>query len=278
MMKQHQTTITAIALTIMLFLAACGQNQVESETVNANGSSMTEDEKTAQQTDSVPPQEPAAPSEPAEEQDGSQYWVEVEDPTLGFRIAVPCFWRVETPVDANNSEEEAAEYSYSFFNYPADYPDLFEDGIIPADNNPFEIVFRVIKLSSEDISNGTSLENYINQEYNQELSEGTITELFIEEITLDEIEAVLVFVNEDPHSFKYYLMRISTEYLLEIKAAPSSKLFDTLDLQGVLNSITFDPEASVTVPGHIPGAFPTSPAAGSGASCIHGPIGNDQTP
>jgi hypothetical protein len=88
----------------------------------------------------------------------------------------------------------------------------------------------------------------------------------MDEVTLNQTPAlvVAVYYSESDFTAKHYLLRLSEEYLLRISVYPSSKIFDSADLQGILNSITFDPQAAVPLPSHTP--FP--PPIGLAAPCI----------
>lgn len=249
-MKSRKFKLSVMGAAVLLLSLACGQFTVEVEVDNA------------QPTDTVEQVETAVPTEVSVEEEtpgGEQYWVEVQDPGVGFRFAVPCFWNLDA-LSVDIPYERA--YGYGIYNYPEEYPLSFPRSQIPAENGAIKVEFTVIDPTEWGQPAEISLADYIAQEN----SDGSSEVLAVDEVTLNGTQAVVaaIYYSDWDTTGRYYMLRLNAERLLRISVAPSSKLFDTADLQGVLNSITIDPNAAVPLPTHTPSA----PPIGVAAPCI----------
>ena len=152
--------------------------------------------------------------------------------------------------------------SYHIYNYTFDYALSCPRSVIPPENGAIKVDFNPIHLPSNDLPAEISLADYIAQEN----TGGDSEVLSIDEVTLNQTPTVAAVIHytESDYTSRYYLLRLSEEYLLRVSVYWSSKLFDTLDLQGILNSITFDPEAAVPLPVHTP----APPPIGLAAPCV----------
>jgi hypothetical protein len=261
-MKHQKQKLATLLAVIVLVSLACGQFSVGVEDQNppSNNTSDNAGNNTAEET----PGDTGAQQEPTPEPVGAQYWVEVQHPYHGFRFAVPCFWTVQFPTYLDR--EDDGRGAYHAFNYPEDYPQSFPRSVIPPENGALKIDFLPISLPFNGLPNEISLEEYIAWEEGQYVPDDTTELVSIEEVTLNGTQAVSVVMQntESEQAYRYYLLRISPEFLMRIYVYPSSKIFNTPDLQGILNSITIDPQAEVSLPGHIPAA----PPIGLAAPCI----------
>lgn len=257
MNSKYHTLI--IGLFLLLFLPACGQLSVSIETqvppvlsAEATSTSQPTDEEIA------PTNTPTPEGAPEGDQNGTQYWTVVEDPVHGFRFAIPCFWRVEFPQDYS----AGMNISYQIYNYPEDYHLSFPRGQGVFESGGVKLDFGIHPLASEGLPAGTSLESFATSSmFNNEMSEITS----VEPVSFNTLDAVLVTQQnkETDSSGQFYLVSISDEVVLLVGVAPAEAL-SRPDVQGILNSLTVDPQASVNVPTHIP----AEPPVGVPAACI----------
>jgi hypothetical protein len=94
------------AITLVLLLASCGQptaSPISTETETETGPEPTVTmESIAEPTATTEPTlKPTTTTEPAatDTPDGSEFWVEMQDPQYGVGFAVPCYWEVDFPQD-----------------------------------------------------------------------------------------------------------------------------------------------------------------------------------
>jgi hypothetical protein len=271
-MNYKKTIILITGLAFMLVLTACGQISVGIESVTPVEDTAPDKPDsgkavdTSHQEDPVSPQEPAEPQEPVSEPQGSQYWVEVQDPHHGFRFAVPCFWRVDFPVAVPNSDMDPARSAYSAFNYPDGYASQFPRGAIPPENGIIKIDFYPVDLGfAQDIPDDISLEDYVAYEVNNSWSPEREL-VSVEETSINGNKALLVtdYNSKYETSGSYYLLRISPDFLLNIVEVNMSDRYGSEDVQAIINSLTLDPQAAVPLPNQIPG----EPPLGVDAACM----------
>jgi hypothetical protein len=190
--------------------------------------------------------------------DSSGYWLVHQDSALGFRFAVPCFWRVELPAESDYDLQGGT--LYHAFNYTQDYAASFPRMQIPAENGAFNVTFDIISLQSYDLPPGSSLREFVVQENSG--GESEILEMLDE--TTNGQPAISVTIQYPNSTGRYLLIKLSDEHFLRFSAQPSHKLLDTPDFKGILNSITVDPDAEVPLPVHTP----APPPLGLAAPCI----------
>jgi hypothetical protein len=201
---------------------------------------------------SVPPTSP--------QPDSSAYWSIQQDPGLGFRFALPCFWRVDFP--ASGSYDLEAGSLYHAFNYPEDYPLSFPRSQIPAENGAVNVTFDLINILSQGLPAGSSLREFVLLENSAGDSE--ILEMKDETINAQPALSVTIDYPDTNSTGRYYLIKASDQFLLRFSVFPSPKLLNTPDIAGILNSITFDSQAEVPLPAHTP----APPPLGLAAPCI----------
>jgi hypothetical protein len=253
---------------LVLILSSCGKFEVG---IVAPTQSGTTDEivHPTGETAELPPTStptplPDSPStltpteESPQEPDASSYWVVQQDPGLGFRFAVPCFWRVDLP--AEDSYDLEGGWLYHAFNYPQEYPLSFPRSQIPVENNAIKVAFDVINIPSYGLPPGSSLREFVIQENSS--GESEILEMQDESINgQPALSATIQYPNS---TGRYFLIKINDEFFLRFSANPSPKLLNTPDVEGMLNSITIDSNIEVPLPTHIP----APPPIGLPAACI----------
>ena len=253
-----------------LLISACGTIAVQVATPTPVGAAvesptLTEEPQPNPST-STPTPAPDSPStltptdESTPEADSSAYWIVQQDPGLGFRFAVPCFWRVDFPAEGAYDLEGGT--LYHAFNYPQEYPLSFPRSQIPAENGAVSVTFDVINIGSYDLPAGSSLREFVTAENSGGYSE--ILELLDETINGQPAIAATIYYPDSDSTGRYYLIKLNDQYFLRFSANPSPKLLNTADIEGILNSITVDPNAAVSLPTHTP----SPPPVGLPAPCI----------
>jgi hypothetical protein len=264
MKKPLLLVITLIAL----ILSACGTVKVGIATPTLTGSAV-ESLPPTMETPAVPPTstptpQPDVPSTltPTEstppETDSTPYWTVHQDPVLGFRFAVPCFWRVEFPAEGGYDLQGGT--LYHAFNFPQDYAFSFPRMQIPPENGAFGAEFDIININSYDLPPGSSLREFVIQEN----SGGESEIISMEDEVINGQPALSIIIQYPNSAGRYYLIKLSDEHFIRFSAQPSHKLLDTPDFKGMLNSITVDPSAEVLLPTHTP----APPPLGVAAPCI----------
>jgi len=266
-MQMKKTYLLVIPL-FALILSACGTVSMGIGTPTPTGSAVESLELT-QETPAAPPSttpsaQPDIPPtliptlEPSPETDSPGYWVVQKDPGLGFRFAVPCFWRVDFPAEGDYDLEGGT--LYHAFNYPQEYVFSFPRSQIPPENNAIKVAFDVINILSYGLPPGSSLREFVIQENSS--GESEILEMKDESINgQPSLSAIIQYPNS---TGRYFLIKINDEFFLRFSVNPSPKLLNTPDLEGMLNSITIDPNAEVSLPTHLP----APPPIGLPAPCI----------
>lgn len=252
---KRKTMIWFFAAAVLSVSLACGQISVGVEQENPADSGSRGNEV------KLPAGEPGTAQEQIQETVESEYWTVVQDPNHGFRFAIPCYWRVDFPDYPGNTAEELARFSYSLYNYPEDYPLSFPRSHIPEGSGEVKVDFRMISLPFLGLPNEIGLSDYLAWEDGQFEPDDTTEIVLIDPVELSGTDGVMVTVDDSGQAYKYYLVRISPEFLMSIYVYPSSKIFDSPDLSGILNSITIDPSADVRIPAHTPAAPPIGVAA-----------------
>ena len=261
---KYPSKIFFILILFSLMVAACGQITVGVESTDLP---VVEGKPEATQTpgeggEGLPTQ--TATIEPTQEAtstpDGSQYWVVQQDPSLGFRFALPCFWRVEFP--PAEMIQRGIGGTYHAFNYTEEYVRSFPRSQIPDENGAIKVGFDIIPLESYGLPPGSSLREFISTENSGPDSE--VLEITDETINGQPAVSTTIHYTEFDSTGRYYLIKLDDNYILRFTTSPSPKILNTPDAAGILNSITVDPQADVPLPTHTP----APPPIGLAATCI----------
>jgi len=210
------------------------------------------------QPEASPTFTPVQPTNP--QPDSSAYWSIHQDPALGFRFVLPCFWRVDFP--ASGSYDLETGTLYHAFNYPQEYPLSFPRSQIPAENGAVSVTFDLINILSQGLPAGASLREFVLLENSAGDSE--VLEMKDETINGQPALSVTIDYPDTQSTGRYYLIKASDQFFLRFSVFPSPKLLNTADVAAILNSITFDPQAEVPLPAHTP----APPPLGLAAPCI----------
>lgn len=191
------------------------------------------------------------------EEDGSQYWMEMEDPGHGFRYAIPCFWRVEFP----GNYGQGSGPSYPIYNYTEDFVRSFPRGEGVFENGGIKIDVGLINLLFLGYVSGVSLQEFATNEFNTEYSQL----LSLEELTINDQEALKLTVQYSEYDTlgQYILFNLDDEVFLRFSAIPLEAL-ESADVQGILNSFALSLDKSV----QLPSWRPSDPPQGDLAPCI----------
>jgi hypothetical protein len=225
----------------------------------ATGTPTVEPTATAVPTLTIEPSpEPTATTEPTATPtpDGSQFWVEMQDPHYGVRFAVPCYWEVNFPAEY---PESGSGISYSIRNYSDEYTLSFPrgTGLFEAGGIKIDMSFMNGPLWGADA--GTSLSGFVTALYG---GVPDINVLETEELTINDQRALRVTTEGTFGTGQFYLFAVSDEvYLL---FGPNPEAVDDPDVLGILNSIAVTPDVAVA----IPDAVPEDPPQGLLAPCM----------
>lgn len=259
-----QTKKTLIAFSA-LFLAsiACGQFSVNIETPSPTVEvvSATED---STPTPEPPPQtlSPEPPSETptrtaGEGPDGSQYWVEMQDPQFeNVRFAVPCFWEVNFP---ERYPPTFSALAYPIRNYTDEYALSFPRGEGIWESGAIKIDMNFIHGPGFGVAPGTSMPDLVNNMYSNDPQTDLLS---AEAAQINGQPALLVTTEGTFGRGQFYLFTVSEEYYLAF--GTSIEAFENPDVQAILHSIALSPEVSV----QIPTAKPGPPPEGLTADCL----------
>lgn len=259
-MFNRKIKLTLFITLLVLSGLACG-------TLNV-GVEQTNDEPTP-----LPPTQPTetngangqARSGEGPSEDYSAYWTAYQDPEIGFRFAVPCFWRVEFP-DAEFYNLGSGT-SYSLFNYPEEYPLGFPRGQGVFEAGGLKMDFGILNVDFyEGLPADPSLEDFLAFEHSDRYHENTISQVTeVEEITVNGQPGVFATVhyNDSDTDVQFYLFKLNPETILHVSAYPDPN-YDNPDIQGIINSLAFQPETTVQIPTNMP----ANPPEGLAAACI----------
>jgi len=258
----HASRTIILLIIISLVVAACGQITVGVEPGNQPGSDMEATPTSVLEEETAPTETPTLvpTEEPTSVPEGSQYWVVHEDPMLGFRFALPCFWRVEFP--PAEMIQAGISGAYHAYNYTEEYVLSFPRSQIPDENGAIKVGFDIIELESYGLPPGSSLREFIETENSGPESE--VLEVTDATINGQPAVSTTIHYKEFDSTGRYYLIKLDDNHILRFTTSPSPKILDSPDGLGILNSITVDPQAEVPLPGHTPGA----PPIGLAATCI----------
>lgn len=275
MEKKKKLLVGATAL--VLLLTSCGQ-QTASPTANATETEIVPEptattEPTAEPTAAIAPTaeptatteptaeptpEPTATTEPAatESPDGSEFWVEMQDPQYGVGFAVPCYWEVNFPQEYPPG---GSGISYSIRNYPEEYVLTFPRGHGVFENGGIKIGMNFMHGPSWGADAGTSLTDFVSGLY----SDNPETDLVAtEELVINGQPALLVTIETMFGTGQSYFFVVSDEIYLSFGSNDEAR--SSPDVLGILNSIALTPDVSVA----IPRAVPDNPPKGLLAPCL----------
>jgi hypothetical protein len=225
----------------------------------ATATPTSEPTATAVPTPTIEPSpEPTATTEPTATPtpDGSQFWVEMQDPHYGVGFAVPCYWEVNFPAEY---PERGSGISYSIRNYTEEYALSFPrgEGVFEAGGIKIDMSFMNGPFWGADA--GTSLSGFVTALYS---GVPDITVLETEEQAINGQPALRVTTEGTFGTGQFYLFAVSDEvYLL---FGPNTEALDAPDVLHVLSSIALTSEVAVA----IPDAVPEDPPQGLLAPCM----------
>lgn len=225
----------------------------------ATGTPTVEPTATAVPTPTIEPSpEPTATTEPTATPtpDGSQFWVEMQDPQYAVRFAVPCYWEVSFPAAY---PESGSGISYSIRNYTEEYALSFPrgEGVFEAGGIKIDMSFMNGPFWGADA--GTSLSEFVAALYG---GVPDISVLETEEQTINGQPALRVTTEGTFGIGQFYLFAVSDEVYLLV--GPNTEALDAPDVLGVLNSIALTPDVAVA----IPDVVPDDPPLGLLAPCM----------
>ena len=190
------------------------------------------------------------------EVDGSEFWVEMEDPQYGVGFAVPCYWEVNFPQEYPPGGNGI---SYPIRNYTEDYVFSFPRGQGVFENGGIKIDMNFMDGSSWGAAAGTSLIDFVGGLFIND-SESSLVES--EELVINGQTALLVTTESAFGEGQFYLFSVTDElYLL---FGPNREASNSPDVLGILSSIALTTDVSVA----IPDLFPDNPPKGLLAPCM----------
>ena len=195
-------------------------------------------------------------------QSASQYWKIEQDPYGYFRFAAPCFWRIGGMPDGEPSADGFAKFgsvSYGLYNFPEDYASAFPRGQGVFENGGFKVAFELHNTASKGYPANLSPKEFVQRETNTEQAEIMV----LKETTVNGLPAVDAHIRnkETDSTWHFYLIQLNETIFLRFFTELSGKVLNTPDVQSLLNSITIDPNANISLPTHIPAAPPTGVTA-----------------
>ena len=244
-----------ILLTAILFMPlACGQFDFGIET------SPPEDNINEPDSQNPGSSQSNLPSNTETQEPGidySSYWTEFEDYRNGIRYAIPCSWEAQIP---EPGQDPTGRGSYPIVNYTEEWTRTFPRGVGIWEEGAIKIDMSVRDIANWGFSPGISMVDYVNgQDY-----ENSETELIsIEELVINNQQALLVTTESKFGIGQYYLFKLSDELFFSFSAYPTEAR-ENPDVQGILNSLALTSEVSVQMPNIMPG----NPPKGLLASCL----------
>jgi hypothetical protein len=284
-MTQEKRKLLAGAIGFVLLLASCGQPSASptadaTETRTASEPTdiiepIAEPNATTTPTGTIEPTaEPTTTSAPTgtieptpkptttteatatETPDGSEFWIEMQDPHYGVGFAVPCYWEVNFPQDYPPG---GSGISYSIRNYTEEYVLSFPRGRGVFENGGIKIDMNFMHGPSWGAAAGTSLIDFVSGLYSNDPE--TSLEA-TEELIINGQPALLVTTDSKFGIGQFYAFVVTDEvYLL---FGPNAEARSSPDVLGILNSIALTSDVSVT----IPDAVPENPPKGLVAPCM----------
>lgn len=260
---------TPLILLMVLCLSACGQLSVGIEGKTPTAASISPEPVTVStetppaiviptpnQTFEIPQGTPTESLNPTP--NTAQYWKIQQDPYALFRFAAPCFWRIGGLPDGEPKAESLANFgmvSYGLYNFPEEYASAFPRGQGISENGGFKVAFELHKIKSPAMNP----KEFVQGETDTEQAEI----MLLEETTVNGLPAVDAQIrNKETDSiWHFYMIQLNETTMLRFFTEASGKVLNTPDVQSLLHSITVDPNASISLPTHIPAAPPTGVTA-----------------
>lgn len=196
-------------------------------------------------------------TEPETGPDGSQYWVEMQDPGYGFRFAVPCFWEVTFPQEYG----EGSGPMYPIANFTQEYVATFPRGEGVWESGGMKLDLGVSNRAFWGLPAGASPADFANAVFTSPSSDVVATE----EMTINGQQALLATVHntEFQTTSQTIVFALTDEVFLMLSPVPAEAMQNP-DIQGIIHSIALTPDVSVAVPNHVPGP----PPEGMAAPCV----------
>jgi hypothetical protein len=240
--------------TILFITLACGQFNIGIETSPPEDNIIEPD---SQNSGLSQGNVPSNTETQTPETDYSSYWTEFEDYRNGIRYSIPCSWEAQIlePV-----QDPTGQGSYPIVNYTEEWTRTFPRGAGIWEKGAIKIDMSVRDIANWGFSPGISMVDYVNgQDY-----ENSETELIsIEELVINNQQALLVTTESKFGIGQYYLFKLSDELFFSFSAYPTEAR-ENPDVQGILNSLALTSEASVQMPNIMPG----NPPEGLLAPCL----------
>ena len=181
----------------------------------------------------------------------SEFWVEAVDDRTGLRFAVPCYWEVNIPF---GEQDPSGLGAVTLRNYDMAFVQAHPRGAIGEDEGATKVDVSYIPPSDLGLSTGVSLTDFA-----QTLT-GESGIQAAEPVTVNGHEALIV-TQQGAYGTGYFaLIALQEDLYLLI----GSGGFHSEDVQGVLNSIAYAPDASVVIPSF----DPADPPLGVEARCM----------
>ncbi len=265
--KKKRLLVGAIAL--VLLLTSCSQPSASPAPTEIAREPTGTSEPTAETTatpeptpkptaTTEPTAKPTATTEPTatETPDGSEFWVEMEDPQYGVGFAVPCYWEVNFPQEYPSGGSGIA---YSIRNYNEEFVLSFPRGAGVFENGGIKIDMHFMHGPSWGADAGTSLKDFVSGLYSNDPETSLVA---TEELVINGQPALLVTTDSKFGAGQFYLFIVTDDvYLL---FGPNAEARTSPDVLGILNSIALAPDVSV----RIPDAVPDNPPKGLLAPCL----------
>ena len=184
----------------------------------------------------------------------SKLWVEAVDDRTGLRFAVPCYWEVNIP---RGEQDPAGLGSFTVRNYDLAFVQAHPRGNISEEEGAVKIDFSYIAPSELGLSSGVGL-----TEFAQTLAgpDGESGIEAVEPVVVNGHKALYV-TQQGAYGIGYFTVIVLEEDLYLVFGGSA---FDSIDVQGVLQSIAYGPEVSVVIPSWVPG----DPPLGVEARCM----------
>jgi hypothetical protein len=249
-------------ITGMLLIVGCGllagTQSMETPAGDASGDAAQAGEvPSVALVTATPGGEPVTEPEPETEPDGSQYWVEMQDPEYGFRFAVPCFWEVTFPQEYG----EGSGPMYPIANFTQEYVATFPRGEGVWESGGMKIDLGVSNGPFWGLPAGASPADFADAVFTSPSSDVVATE----DLTVNGQPALLVTVHntEFQTTSQTIVFALTDEVFLMLSPVPAEAMQNP-DIQGIIHSIALTPDVSVAVPNHVPGP----PPEGMSAPCM----------
>jgi hypothetical protein len=236
--KKFFTVLLVAATTAMsVLLSACQAQPIKSQ-VTDNPPIVQETESSGSNAQSVETQ--ALTQEPDAQQPGKA-WSEYRDTRYGYGLALPCFWQINpTPTDGYSGVMTAHSWSDDFFKANS-VRGNWKDDIWPAGAISLQV------WGEEQIDPLLSTTEAITNYYSNSETDKIVS---LEEASFGRNNATVVTLASALHPEeinKVLAFRLAPNKIMFFAFNPQSSL-DSMDAQGILNSLVFSSEEAIAIP------------------------------